>query len=375
MRLSISFLVTLSATYVTACDPSHQYHRRAPPVSNVPAPSPPIGNLSVGFTSTIAAIPAPPTPVAGFFNTTSFPSQQQQNVTDFLEQAANLSKDWRIYQYFQDQCITQQVLPSLFSQPAGFVTPFTPFDNFYFIGHAFVSAWALDTGDGLVVIDALDSSEEIEAIMLPALKQFGFSGNDIKHVIITHEHLDHYGGAKYLKETFNSTIYASDLAWQEMATYNVPLNSTSYPPSRDATLVDGQVLTVGNVSIETVLTPGHTPGTLSLIFPLTTKNGAEKHMAGLNGGTGNPQSAIDRTTKVLSQRRLASIAYERGVDTLISNHHVADHALFNSDILAHSSPDAPNPFVIGRDNYYNYLNMLGLCTKVVAARQGMDLWV
>ncbi|KAH7393533.1 beta-lactamase-like protein [Cadophora sp. MPI-SDFR-AT-0126] len=363
MRLSVNFFVVLGATSVTACDPSHQYLRRGASGSNVEPPSPPV--VGGGGSNSLS----------GFFNTTLFPSQQQQNVTDFLAQAAKLGTDGKIHQYFQDQCITQQVYPSLFTQPAGFVPPFSPFDNFYFVGQAGVSAWAYDTGDGLVVIDSLDSSVEIKAIMIPALEGFGFTGNDIKHVIITHEHADHYGGAKYLKDTYNSTIYASDVAWQEMATYDVPLNATNYPPSRDATLVDGQVLTVGRISIETVLTPGHTPGTLSLIFPLTTKNGTEKHMAGLNGGTGNPQSAIDRTNKVLSNRRLASIAYERGVDTLISNHHVVDHALFNADLLAHSTPGATNPFVIGKQNYYNYLNILGLCTKVLAARQGMNLWV
>lgn len=238
-----------------------------------------------------------------------------------------------------------------------------------------MSSWAYDTGDGLVVNDALDSSEEIPAIMIPALEKFGFNGNDIKHVIITHENLDHYGGAKYLKDTYNSTIYASDVAWQEMATYDVPLDSTSYPPSRDVTLLDGEILKVGNVSFETILTPGHTPGTLSLIIPLTFKNGTEQHMTGLNGGTGNPQSAVDRTNKVLSHRRLANIAYERGVDTLISNHHVADHALFNADLLAHSKPEDENPCVVGKDNYVDYLGILGLCTTVLAARQGMDLWV
>jgi len=375
MHLFTKFLITFSATSVTACDPSHQHQRRQASPLNVPAPSPLVGGLTSNLTTNLTALGAAPSPLSGFFNITSFPRQQQQNVTNFLAQAANLSTDWRIHQYFQDQCITQQAYPSLFSQPAGFVIPFSPFDNFYFVGQAFVSAWAYDTGDGLVVIDALDSSDEIKAIMIPALEKFGFTRNDIKHVIITHEHLDHYGGAKYLKDTYNSTIYASDLAWQEMASYDVPLNSTSYPPSRDATLVDGQVLTVGNVTLETVLTPGHTPGTLSLIFPLTLKNGTEQHIAGLNGGTGNPQSAVDRTNKVLSHRRLASIAYERGVDTLISNHHVADHALFNADLLAHSRPEDENPFVIGKENYVSYLGILGMCTKVLAARQGMDLWV
>ncbi|KAH9206660.1 hypothetical protein DL95DRAFT_486663 [Leptodontidium sp. 2 PMI_412] len=140
MRISINPPVTISATYAIVCDPAHQYPCRASPVSNVPPPSPPDGNLTVNFTTTLTGSSGPPTPLTGFFNATLFPLQQQQNVTDFLEQAAELSMDWAIHQFFQDQCITQQVYPSLFSQPAGFVTPFSPFDNFYFVRYAFVSA-------------------------------------------------------------------------------------------------------------------------------------------------------------------------------------------------------------------------------------------
>ncbi|KAK5052322.1 hypothetical protein LTR69_009858 [Exophiala sideris] len=127
-----------------------------------------------------------------------------------------------------------------------------------------------------------------------------------------------------------------------MATF-VDNNTTVPVPDRDQTLVDGQILKVGNAWFETVLTPGHTPGTLSLIFPLTDKNGTMKHVASLNGGTGIPAPATDRTNKILSHYRLADIARSRGVDTLISNHQVADHALFNSDLLMHATAQSANP--------------------------------
>ncbi|KAI3539947.1 hypothetical protein CABS01_10038 [Colletotrichum abscissum] len=147
-----------------------------------------------------------------FFNRTTFPNGKAENVTIYLNEAVDLAKTWSLYQYFQDFCITQQVYPSLFRFPAGFVEPFSPFDRLNFVGHNFVSAWAYDTGDGIVLIDALDKPEEINAILIPGLQKFGFKRSDIKHCIITREHVDHDGGAKYLKDTFNTTLWASEAA-------------------------------------------------------------------------------------------------------------------------------------------------------------------
>ncbi|GJC98967.1 Beta-lactamase domain protein [Colletotrichum higginsianum IMI 349063] len=307
-------------------------------------------------------------PLDQFFNKTVFPNEQAGNVTKYLGEAANLAKTWSLYQYFQDFCITQQVYPPLFQFPAGFVEPFSPFDRLIFVGHSFVSAWAYDTGDGLVLIDALDNPEEINAILLPGLEKFGFKGSDIKHCIITHEHVDHYGGAKYLKDTFNTTIWASEAAWTSMAGL---VDDIPTPPSKDAVLGDGQELTVGNVTFTSILTPGHTPGTLSLIFPVFDKG--VSHLAGMNGGTGIPGAKADREQKIRSQNHFADVARDKGVDTLISNHQIADHSLYHADLLNHRPADAPNPFVVGVKEFENYMRINALCTNVIAARQGMDL--
>ncbi|UPK96963.1 hypothetical protein LCI18_007898 [Fusarium solani-melongenae] len=310
-------------------------------------------------------------PLDQFWNATAFPNEQKQNVTKYLNQALDLATDRSIYQYFQDQCIVQQVYPPLFSMPPGFVKPFAAFDNFYFVGHGFVSAWAYNTGDGLILIDALDNQEEIEAVLLPGLAEFGFKGSDIKHVIITHEHIDHFGGARYLQEKFGAVIYAAEDAWKELA---IQEKNNSVPvPTRDKVVTDGDVVKAGNVSIEIVYTPGHTLGTISLIFPVFDH--AKPHLAGLSGGTGTPQPQNLRELKITSQSRFADIAREKGVDALVSNHNVADHALFHADILAHRGPNTANPFVVGVENFEKYIRINALCSRVIAARQGMDLLV
>ncbi|KAJ4294648.1 hypothetical protein N0V90_008339 [Kalmusia sp. IMI 367209] len=321
------------------------------------------------LSSLLAFVNGQAVPLSNFANETTFPSEQASNVTKYLTEAASLVTDPRLYQYFMDQCIVQQVYPQLFSMPAGFVQAFEAFDNFYFVGHSGVSAWAYDTGDGLLVFDTLDNQAEIDGVMLPMLAEFGFGGADIKSVIITHEHFDHYGGAKYLQDEFGAKVYASAPFWDAMTL--LPANSTPPAPAKDETLVDGQELTLGNLTVTTVATPGHTLGTLSFIFPVYDKG--EAHVAGLSGGTGTPTNQTLREMKVESQNRFAGIAAQKGVDVLLSNHQVADHAVQNADILAHAGEGVSNPFIVGVENFANYMKINAVCSQVIAARQGMDL--
>ncbi|RMZ38159.1 hypothetical protein AFCA_000154 [Aspergillus flavus] len=311
------------------------------------------------------------TPLNQFFKPPTFPNEQTENVTRYLNEAAAQAVDGSIHQYFQDQCITQQLYPPLFTWPSGYVQPFSPFEGLFFVGHSGVSAWAYNTTEGIVLIDTLDNEDEIKAILLPGLQSFGLNGSEIKHVIITHEHADHYGGAKYLQDTFKPAVYASELAWKSMAAMGK--NATPPVPTKDRILADGDNLSVGGVDFHIVLTPGHTPGCLSLIFPVSDQG--RQHMAGLSGGTGTPADAASREQKIRSQYKFADICQGRGVDVLLSNHQVADHALFHADILAHRTQRTSNPFIIGVDNFDKYMKINAICSKVIAAREGQDLQI
>ena len=131
--------------------------------------------------------------ITSFANKTTFPDEQTENVTLYMSQAEILSlySPALFHELWRDQCITQQVYPE-FKVPYGFVQPFSPFENMFWVGQSEVSAWAFNTTDGIVLIDTLDNTDEAKAILIPNLEFFGFSGSDIKHVIITHEHADHY---------------------------------------------------------------------------------------------------------------------------------------------------------------------------------------
>ena len=117
--------------------------------------------------------------------------------------------------------------------------------------------------------------------------KLGLDPHDIKYIVITHEHGDHYGGARYLQKTYGAKVVASAIAWQGMAdtfaSHN-GLGSRLPIPDKDIVMDDGRTLTLGNTTVTFYITPGHTKGVLSAIFPVTDNGG--RHVVGYFGGNG-----------------------------------------------------------------------------------------
>ena len=75
--------------------------------------------------------------------------------------------------------------------------------------------------------------------------------------------------------------------WDLVAKDNGP---AQFKPKKDMVIADGQKITLGDVTVTTYITPGHTPGTLSLIIePLWNKKSVAsdniRHVAAIWGGT------------------------------------------------------------------------------------------
>lgn len=327
-----------------------------------------------------------PTNFTELFNVTTYPNAQAANVSQYLNQAAVLAGD-DLDDHFQRRCIAGQVyddiadsaqMPGMLSTNSaqtvadftqGFIPPIEVFDGVYFVGQSAVSAWAIAIEDGLVVIDALNNAEEAEQILIPGLQRFGYDGSDIVALIITHEHFDHYGGALWLQDTYNTTTYASELAWEAMEV-------ADGGPRRDQIVTDGQELTFGNFSIRFIATPGHTPGSTSLIFPVFDHG--NKHLVGLNGGAGTASNASAKEDQIESLFKLAAVAEEAGVDTLLANHQTQDRSLTNFELLKvrQCVPRGclqNHPFVVGTEAYVRYMQVQSLCARVQAARSGQVL--
>src|SRR3984885_6711741 len=152
-----------------------------------------------------------------------------------------------------------------------FIEPAKVFDNLYFVGSKIHSSWALTSSQGIILIDTLwtyNSEEEI----VGGLKKLGFDPAKVKYVIISHAHPDHVGGAKLMQDRFGSRVVMGGPDWDsiERSVNGYPLGK----PKRDIVADDGQKITLGDTSVTLIATPGHTPGTFSMIF--TVKNNGRR---------------------------------------------------------------------------------------------------
>ncbi|UZP37047.1 hypothetical protein NXS19_004863 [Fusarium pseudograminearum] len=317
-----------------------------------------------------------PADFSTWFNMTEFPNAQANNVSKYMSEAEATSQP-DLFQHFLIRCVDAQKYPAVLNgmHPNGFIAPARPFQSLFFVGQSHVSSWAVDTGDGLVIIDTLDNPDEVKKVLLPGLETFGYTGHDIKAVLITHEHSDHYGGAGYLQSTFGMSVYASEAAWATMAL-------TKGTPKKDKVFRDGEQLKIGNTTFHTIATPGHTPGCYSLLFDVYEHS--DRHTVGFYGGGGIPSSAEAKSQQVQSFSKFSTVAQKLGADVLLSNHQDQDQSIQNFDIInarQGGSMDGShrgnfvNPFVIGVDAYSRYLKVMQTCVRVQAARINQFLTV
>lgn len=301
---------------------------------------------------------------------TSFPKENAQAVARHLSAARRLAEadlepefNWRCLISPLDRLTVSAV------QHNGLVQPTRVFDNLYSIGQNAVSAWAIDTSDGIILIDALNNADEARGIIVPNLERVGLDPKRIRYVIITHGHGDHWGGAKYLQDTYGARVVAAEADWRMIET---PASDGPFaslvPPRRDIVARDGDAVTLGGTSVRLYLTPGHTPGVLSLIFPVTEQG--DKHVAGLMGGTGGGQDPATIRQHIASLARWAAHTSAAKVDVLVTNHSSHMSATEKLQLIRYAMPGDHNPFVYGESAYQRYISMLGECARVQLARMG-----
>lgn len=66
----------------------------------------------------------------------------------------------------------------------------------------FTTVYTLDTPNGAVLFDAGSFDEDLEAYILPLLREAGIAQERLKYVFISHNHKDHSGGLPRLLERF-----------------------------------------------------------------------------------------------------------------------------------------------------------------------------
>jgi len=232
-------------------------------------------------------------------------------------------------------------------------------DNLYFLGYGIVTAWAVDTSDGIILIDALSSQAEADKYIIGGLQKLGLDPSRIKTIIVSHGHGDHYGGAQYLKDKYGAKLYMSALDYDFAEKFVGGPPTWGKAPRRDQVVVDGESVTLGDTSIKLFITAGHTPASLSMLVPVKDK-GVGRTLLYLGGITNKGLSPEMHTAYDHWTTRLTQIGADAKVEGVIGNHPSYDDAAIKLDKLR-STPDKPNPFFSNTESALRYLTVLKEC--------------
>ncbi|MBI2962956.1 MAG: MBL fold metallo-hydrolase [Deltaproteobacteria bacterium] len=158
-----------------------------------------------------------------------------------------------------------------------------------------VNVYLIDGGSEWALIDTGMSTPESRAAFRAALDQAGCRPEQIRKIICTHHHPDHFGTSRPYRELCRAEVFLHPLEQERVANYlphprseetirffernGVPIESfanvpslgefwkdTYAPAEPDHDLADRDRIPVGERAIEVVWTPGHAPGHCVLYF-------------------------------------------------------------------------------------------------------------
>ncbi len=269
------------------------------------------------------------------------------------------------------QAVPETRAPQVGPRSEWHTEPGKAFDNLYYLGSPFQSTWAVTTSEGIILIDS-GYDYSAKELITDGLKKLHLDPAQIKYVILTHVHGDRFYGAKYLQDTYHPHIIMSEADWNVMAKTNDPSELKS---KKDMVATDGMKVTLGDTTLTLYITPGHTPGTVSVLVPL--KDGNERHVGavwgGINPDVGRygvryfPSMAETFKTWSASATRFQNIAAKANADVYLTLHPFYDKALDKLHALKFRKPGGPNPFV-SKDNLNRFLTIIRECTEAQLSR-------
>ncbi len=254
-----------------------------------------------------------------------------------------------------------------------YASPYKVFDNLYWLGTRQHSSWALKTSAGLIIIDT-NFAWATQPEILDGLAKLKLNPKDIKYVILSHAHGDHDQGVATLQSKYGATVVMGDPDWE--ATLKRAPDVAGGVPRRGGNDIAvgpaGYKLTLGDTTVDIVFTPGHTPGTLSYVFPVKDKG--RTVMVAYSGGTLTGAFGTDAKRwdeYIDSQKRMAQAAAAAGASVILSNHSEYDNAYTKARLVAvKREVGEENPFIVGAQSVQNYFTVMEECATASKLRNG-----
>jgi metallo-beta-lactamase class B len=166
------------------------------------------------------------------------------------------------------------------------IEPFKVTPHTYYIGNIWVGAYLIDAGEGLILIDTTMQPQVY--LVFEGVRKLGFDPKEIKIILLSHAHYDHCGGVCSFIRYTAAKLYMGKEDEFLLNERRDLLYSFGYPFGNfqaDEYFEDNKPITLGTVTIHTLHTPGHTPGTTSFFFEDQDEKGNLYH-CGMHGGLG-----------------------------------------------------------------------------------------
>ena len=207
--------------------------------------------------------------------------------------------------------------------------------TWYVSGQRWVSAYLIDTGDGLLLI--VCGVPESLYLLVESIHRLGFQPSDIKKLLISHAHFDHCGAAAALRELTGAEIWMSRQDAEFMRRFPEEVwfpgegcLAQEFIP--DCFYDDARPICQGNIVVKALLTPGHTPGCTSFFWE--EDSGGKTRVLGMHGGVG-PNTMTD-----------AYYAKSRGMTARLRRQYIAQMETLKRMHVDITLPSHPNQLEI-----------------------------
>jgi metallo-beta-lactamase class B len=233
------------------------------------------------------------------------------------------------------------------------IAPFKVMDNLYYVGPGFVSVWLIPTSQGLILIDT--AQEPYVDTVIDNIRKVGFDPKNIKYILLTHGHLDHFGGAAKIQKLSGARVALSEADWNFMSMQEAnQIKNGRGPkpgdeaPKKDMVIKEGDTIKLGDTSLKVYIMPGHTPGSVTYTF--TAFDNKKPYKALVFGGPG-PRNGVQGGTEFLAsverlEKDFADTQVAVNVHSYLNSYpYPHDMGILELRDLKAKNPNGPNPFI------------------------------
>lgn len=227
--------------------------------------------------------------------------------------------------------------------------PLRVFPDLAYVGPKRVKQGVIDTGKGLVLIDA--GLPEGLPVLRAHLAGMGYRIDQVKWVLVTEPHYDHAGAIAAVVRESGAQVYASAATAralrQGISGDEDPQRAglIAYAPVKAVRVArDGQRLRFGQITITARAMPGHTPGSMGWSWQSChggTGCARVFFAASLNSLTAGTYRYRDHPELVAQFRRSIAMLRNERCDVLLSNH--AEHSGADLRAAARRAGTMPDP--------------------------------